>query len=540
MVVAARVGRRRKVAKKWIRGPADELAVREGYWFDLDAGMRAVRFVEGFCCQSKGRWAGLPLVLLPWQRDYLLRKYGWKAPDGLRRYRRSYLEVAKKNGKSTMTSGESLEQLVADGEPAPEVYIAAVDREQASIVYDEAARMVQASPDLSKRLTVLPSKKRILDLPGNGKLITCSADVPSKDGINASAVTFDELHRQKSRDMWDVFEYAGASRDQPMLSSITTAGEDEMGVWFEQRTYSEKVNAGVIPDVAHLGVVYRALETDDLEDPRVWRKANPSLGHTISVETFRREMKEARLFPSKWANFLRLRLNIVTHGDKAYLSLADWDRCDGTPTLGGEVYGGLDLSSIDDLTALAMISADEEGGVDLVLRFWLPKENIVRLEQKHQVPYRAWAGLGLITLTPGNVVDYEFIRAELKRIAESRRFRKLLLDPWNARQLGIQLQEDGFPVEEIRQGYASLSAPTKELRRLVLAGQLRHGGHPILRWMASNAIAVEDPAGNVKLDKSKGKKKIDGMSATVNALAGLVADRPGATSVYEKRGILVI
>lgn len=535
-----------------VRNASDVLALQQGCYFDEAAGLRAIKFIQVFCKQSKGRWAGQPLKLLDWQKDFIMRLFGWKRPDGRRRFRRFYLEVPKKNGKSTLLSALALLLMLIDlyvasdgtvmRDGAPEIYLVAVDRDQSSIIFDESARMVRRSPELSKRLDVINHVKRIVDPVGNGKIQACSAEVSSKDGVNASCVLFDELHRQKTREMWDIFEYAGASREQPLTGSITTAGESTDGVWHEQRVYSEQVNDGVIPDTSHLGVVYRALETDDIDDPVVWRKANPSLGVTISEEDFGRELEEAKLVPTKLANFKRLRLNIVARGDSQFVSLEAWDRCALPPACGPDApwFGGLDLSQTQDLTAFVKLSGDGDG-FDVECRFWLPEDNIEELERQHQLPYRTWADMGLITLTPGNVVDYGFIRHELVLMGSRAECRKLFIDPYNATKLGIELKEqDGLPVEFLRQGFLSLGAPTKELLRLILGAKLRHGGHPILRNHIANAVAEQDAAGNLKLNKRKSKKKIDGAAALVNAVAGASCGDDHEPSVYESRGILYI
>lgn len=533
-----------RVTARWIRNASDSLAVKQGCYFDEDAGRFVIEFIETFCRQSKGRWAGLPLQLLEWQKDFLMRLFGWRKADGSRRFRRFYLEVAKKNGKSTMLSALILYLLIASTEGAPEVYINASDREQASIIYDEAARMVRASPELSARLEVIDSKKRILDPANNGKLVANSAEVAQKDGANASVVIFDELHRQKTREMWDIFEYAGASRQEPLTGSITTAGESCDGVWFEQREYSEKVNAGIIPDITHLGVVYRALEGDDLDDPETWRKANPSLGVTLREDDFARELLEAKSVPTKLANFKRLRLNIVTRGATAYIAIETWDLCNAHVAIPSRapVWMGADLSSIDDLTAHATIAGDPEAGFDVRMKFWLPEEGIAELERRHQVPYRTWAEEGFITLTPGNVVDYSFIRAEVVALADEYDVKALLFDQYNAAKLALELRDqDGLPVQFLRQGFVSLNAPTKELLRLALARKIRHGGNPILRLHASNAVAEQDAAGNIKLSKGKSRKKIDGMSALVNAIAGPTGqDAVPASSVYVRKDLLIL
>jgi phage terminase large subunit-like protein len=497
------------------------------------------------CRQSKGDWAGQPLTLMDWQRDFLWRLFGWVHKDtGARRFRSCYLEVAKKNGKSTLLSGLALHGLLFDKEGAAEIYLNAVDRKQASIIFEEAARMVEKSPDLSSRLQVVRSSGNITDPINYGFIRKNSADSPSADGVNASRVFFDELHRLKKRDLWDVMQYAGASRRQPLRISITTAGEQAEGPWYEQREYSEQVNAGIIPDIRHLGVVHRVQPGDDLDSPDVWRRANPSLGITISEEDFGREWEEAKRVPTLRANFLRLRFNIIAAGPSKFIEDEQWDRCGATPILGaGEpAYMGVDLSESQDLTALVTIKGNATEGIDVDARFWLPKDNIVDLEHKHQAPYREWARMGHIVLTDGRVVDYDFVRAEINRIVRNSDIRRIMMDPYNAVKLGIQLLEhDGLPVEELRQGFLSLSPPTKQLLRLILGGKLRHGSHPILRWHASNAVVVRDAAGNIKLHKEKSKKKIDGLAALVNAVAAMDSDPiDNEPSVYEKRGLLFV
>jgi phage terminase large subunit-like protein len=532
------------VAPKWIRNPSDVLAISQGCWFDEDSGNDVIDFIESFCKQSQGRWAGEPLILLDWQRDFLMRLFGWKRPDGLRRFKRAYLEVAKKNGKSTMISAFCLVLLLIDREGSPQVFLNACDKEQASIVFDEAKRMVEKSPELAKRLDVVDSRKTIYHAAGDGKIVANSAEIEKKDGLNPSGVVFDELHRQRNRKMWNIFKYAAVAREQAITVAITTAGDAEEGIWFEQREYSEKVNAGVIPDTTHLGVVYRALPTDDIDDPATWAKANPSMGHTIKAEDFSRELEEAKLDPGDLANFMRLRLNIVCRGDTQFVTLEMWDR-GNVPVIiipHAPAYAGLDLSETQDLTALAILFEDDDESISVIMRFWLPDANILDLERKHNQPYRAWADKGLITLTPGNVVDYAFVRKAINDVAGDFDLRKLLIDPYNAAKLSIELAEqDGLPCESIRQGFYSLNSPTKQLKRLILSGRIHHGGNPIMRWHASNAVTVQDSAGSIKLCKRKSQKKIDGMAALVNAVAAWDAgDGDGGPSVYEQPGRLFL
>jgi phage terminase large subunit-like protein len=536
------------VDPKWIRGPVDVLAVEQGCYFDDQAGQLICDFIETFCCQSKGRWAGKPLTLLDWQRDFVMRLFGWKLPSGLRRFTRAFLLIAKKNGKSTLVSAIGLACLLIDGEPAPEIYLNACDREQATIIFEEERRMVEASPSLRSRLQVLNSanNRRIVHPAGNGSIIANSSVVASKDGLNPSHAIFDEVHRYASRSLWDVFEYAGAAREQYLRIGLTTAGEEEDGVWWEELEYAEKVNKGEIDDITFLGVIYRALPSDDIDDPATWEKANPSLGETIRYEDFARELEEAKQIPTKLNNFKRLRLNIVCRASEKFFGDGVWAACGGVAIVesrlrGEPFWGGLDLSSTTDLAAFASLFGNPDDGFDLVVKFWLPEDHVVELERRDRQQYRRWADEGWLELTNGSVIDYAFIRRAVNQMAGECECRKLMIDPYNATKLATELKEDdGLEVEFIRQGFLSLSAPTKELLRLVLGRKFRHGDNPILKWMAGNAIASTDAAGNIKLDKQKGRQKIDGLAATVNAVAGYTSGDDGGGSVYDTRGILTL
>lgn len=537
------------VDPKWIRNPSDELAISQGGYFDESKGRHACDFIERFCRQSKGRWSGKPLELVPWQRDAIMRLFGWRK-DGTRRFRTVYIEIPKKNGKSTLISAIALYLTIGEGEGAPEVYLNAVDRKQADIVFEECCRMVEASPQLAKRLNVSRYNGKVTDPRNYGKIQKNSADAPSADGVNASGVIFDEIHRFKSRALWDVFEYAGISRQQPLRIVITTAGEERDGIWYEQREFSEGINKGTHPITTHLGIVYRARtaddgQADDIDDPETWKKANPSMGHTMDIDSFAQELAEAKAKgPAALGNFLRLRLGVIVRGEGKFLDLAQWDACADwiEPDLDDPCFLGLDLSDRDDLAALVAITGDMETGFTAQCRFYLPEDGIEELERQHQQPYRMWAEEGFITLTPGCTIDRAFIRADIVRLSESRRVVAIFIDPWNARDLAEDLlNDDGLPVEFLRQGLQSLSDPTKTLRELVKARKIRHGGNPILRWHAGNAVEVRDANDNIRLDKKLSRKKIDGMAALVNAVAGAIA-RGGdfGPSIYETRGLVTV
>lgn len=542
------------VHPKWIRNPSDEEAVLQGCYFDEAAAERPILFVERFCKQSIGRWKGKPLTLIDWQKDFLRRLFGWKRADGRRRFTKVYLEVGKKNGKSTVLSALAILFEVADGEGAPEIHILAADKQQAGIVFNEAARMIEASPALKARLKViggsLPSgriEKRIIDIENNGVILCNSSVADTKDGFNPSKVIFDELHRQPNRDLWTVYLGSMAAREEPMRISITTAGEDESGLWHEEREHAEQINDGRTIDIEFLGVVYRADPKDDIDSPDTWRKANPSLGVTFSEEDFRRDLEQAKLNPIDLADFLRRRLNIVTRASAKFIDPAKWALCKSTvPSIDKlrhlPCFGGGDLSAVVDLSAIVFVFGDQERGFFIHCRCYLPEANIVDLEHKHKVPYRVWAEKGWITLTPGEAIDYDFIRRDINEVAAETDFRLMRIDPHNAIQLCTQLlEQDGLKVQTLQQGFISLNAPTKELLRLILTRKIKHDGHPVMTWCLLNAIAVEDSAGNIKLDKKKSRQKIDLAAALVDAIsAATSSDASSAESVYQTRGLLSV
>lgn len=543
-----------KVPSRWIRGPVDELAVSLGYWFDEEAGAAACEFIESFCCPSEGVGAGEPLKLLAWQRDFVMRLFGWVGTDGLRRYRRAYLEIAKKNGKSMLLSAIVLFLLMGDGEPSPKIYLNAVDKEQAGIIFDESRKMVEASPELASRLKIVNSRteKRIEYHDNNGVVIANSSVAASKDGLNAHGVVFDELHRQPDRRLTDVFEFASVARLQPLRLDITTAGEDTSGPWHEQRERAERINSGEFGahDIGYLGVVYRALPDDDIEDPKTWEKANPSLGEVLSYKEFAEALAVAKETPENLQRFLRFRLNVIARDEGKFIFAHDWDACgpeDNTPRRFGPeelrglaCFAGGDLGAKIDLTALVAVYGDLKSGLRVSARFYLPRENIAALERRDRVPYRAWAEAGWLTLTPGVTTDYGFLRQEVNRLKKESKLTTLALDPWNATQLCQELSEDdGVNVKEIRQGFYSLSEPTKELQALILSRKIRHEGDPLLTWCVLNAVAERDSAGNLKLSKKLSRKKIDGAAALVDAIAAAIDGKASAYHVWSERPMLI-
>ena len=518
------------------------------FHFDEKAASMVVTFFEKVLVHTKGEWSGEFFHLQPWQRDEIVRPlFGWKRADGTRRYRRAYIEIPRKNGKSTLSAGLALFLLFADSEPGAEIYSAAADRDQAAIVFDTAKSMVESAPalqrlsDVFKRSIVVPSSRstyRVL-----------SADAYTKHGLNAHGVIFDELHAQPTRDLWDVLTTSTGARRQPMLVAITTAGFDRNSICWEQHEYARQVREGIIEDGSFFSYVAAADEKDDWQSPAVWAKANPGLGVTVKTEYLETEAGRAAQVPAYQNTFRRLHLNQWTQQEERWLDIAAWDACgwpvDADDLAGRACYAGLDLASTTDIAALALVFPPEDDGMyQVMMRFWIPEEALIERSRRDRVPYDAWARDGFITATSGNVIDYATIRQSIEDLGERYDIREIAFDRWGAIEMSQNLEAAGFTMVAFGQGFASMSAPTKELLRIVLGRQIAHGAHPVLRWMADNMTVKQDAAGNVKPvkpDTRKSGKRIDGMVAMVMGL-DRATRHEGAKpkSVYDTRGILTV
>lgn len=514
---------------------------KRGIYFDVDAAQHALDFYQ-FLKHSKGKWAGQSFELSPWQEFIVGSVFGWKREDGYRRFRTAYNEIPRKNGKSTLSSGVGLYLLAADGEAGAEVYAAATKREQAKIVFSEASRMVKASPELRKVIGVFAHNLHIQATAS--KLEPLGADADTMDGLNVHGAIIDELHAHKTRAVVDVMETATGARTQPLQFEITTAGYNRNSVCWEHRLYTTQILEGFVEDDTWFGFIACIDEGDDWKDPNVWYKANPNLGISVYLDDLKRKADKAKQLPAAQNAFRRLHLNQWTEQAERWLDIEAWDEC-GNPVdieelAGRSCYGGLDLASTTDVAALVWLFPPEQEDEKwkIVTRFWVPKESIKKRSEKDKVPYDVWAKQGLLEATDGNVVNYNVIE---KRILEDcARFTVLELayDRWNATQIITNLDDEGVNVIGFGQGFQSMSAPTKELEKLVISKELAHGGHPILRWMAGNVAVKQDPAGNLKPAKDKSTEKIDGIVALIMALGRAIVQEGEGPSIYESRGIL--
>lgn len=519
----------RKTWAKWIRSKADERAVEQGFWFDVNAAERVCEFFRKFIRHSSGQWAGQPFELLEWQREELVYPlYGWKRPNGNRRYRRAYISMSKKNGKSAICSGLGIYHTKGDGEQSAEVLCAACDRIQAGIVFDESAAMVDASPQLSRHLMVVRSSKRIVDYATKSVFRAISADAHRNEGWKPSCIIVDELHAHQNRRLWDTLRWGGAARRNPLMLAITTAGYDKTSICYEEYQYAKGILGGRIEDLAYFAYIAEAEESDDWTDEAVWQKANPSLGHTITLESFRDDFRQASQSTASQNAFRRYRLNQWTEQDVRWLSMDKWAACaedyDEDDLEGRECFAGLDMATTQDVCAFVLLFRMEDGAFRVLPYFWCPEEANKRRERENRTRLAPWIDAGIIRTNEGDQIDYGIVRRDILELCERFNVRKVAKDRWNSAQIGQELIAEGLEVFDMGQGIGSMSAPSKEFERLVNAGLLRHNDNPVLNWMAGNAAVFVDGAGNLKPEKKKSSDKIDGIVSSIMALALAMAE----------------
>jgi phage terminase large subunit-like protein len=515
----------------WERHERDLVACLEpgghpkGYWFDDEAGERVVQFIEDYCCHFEGEWAGRPLKLEEWQRTILRIVFGWKRTDGARRFRTAYIEIPRKNGKSTWTGGVGLFLTIADGEPGAQVYATATKKDQAKIVWGAAAAMVRHSTRLRKFATAFKANIHCSRL--GSKFEPLAADSETQDGFNAHAQLADEMHAHKDRHVYDVVATSMGSRRQPLNWIITTAGiYAPESIGWEMHERAIQVLEGSLEDDTFFAFITAAGEEDDWGKPETWLTANPNLGVSVKWEYMAEQCARAQTTPSFLNTFLRYHLNRWTQQRDRWIPIEAWNACervvDEQELLGLQCTAGLDLSATIDITALTLCFPREDGFFDFVYRFWCPEETIMRRSKEDRVPYDAWARDGWLIPTPGNVVDYNFPIAELQEMAKRYRLVEAAYDPWNATQTATDLQESGLAMVEFRQGFRSMSEPSKQMEKLVVSAKFGHltpkGAHPVMRWMVANVAIKRDPAENIKPDKSSAIGRIDGVVSSIMSL----------------------
>ena len=511
------------------------------YYFDKKAATKAIGFIETFCSHTKGELHGEPLLLEEWQKKIIGDLFGWKNEDGTRKYRTAFIEVPRKNGKSTLCAAIGLYMLFADSERGSEIYSAAGDRAQAGIVFEIAKQMILNNKELTGRAKVF--RNSITNESKGNFYQAISSDSKTKHGFNANCIIFDELHTQPNRDLWDTLLTSTGSRRQPLCIAITTAGYDRQSICYEVYDYAKKVQDGIIEDESFYSAIYEIEPDDDFTDEEVWKKANPNYGVSLRKEYMERESQRAMDVPSYRNTFLRLMCNLWTDSQTAWIGAKEWELCQGEIDLeklkDKECWAGLDLASTRDISCLCLIFKEGEKFI-VVPYFFIPEENAKKRSERDKVDYTTWINQGHIIATGGNVADYAYIENKILELGNMFRFQSICYDRWNASSLVVRLTNDyNVPMEPFGQGFVSLSAPSKEVEKLILGQKIIHDGNPAASWMISNTVMEEDSAGNIKPSKKRSSEKIDFTVSLIMALGSYMTEGD-INSVYDGRGLLIL
>lgn len=514
------------VANKWAKLSCQRFLddLDSGKWiFNEEKATKILEFFPDFIRHVKGKLAGEPYHLSDWEGFILINLFGWVNSDGNRRFRTAYIEVARKNSKSTFCSGVALFLTAFDGEGGAEVYSCATTREQARIVFGDAQTMIRKSPPLKRVFGV--HKLNIHYLKNASKFEPLSSDAQTLDGLNIHGAILDEVHAHKTRAVWDVVETATGARQQPLLLAITTAGFNKQGIGYEQREYVTKILSGVADDDTYFGIIFTLDEEDDPFDETNWIKANPNLGRSKKLDDMQRLAKKALEMPAARNNFLTKHLNIWVNAETAWLDMAKWDKL---PMLDGEpkelpCYIGLDLANKLDIAALVAAFPDGKQ-IKYICKFYLPENQIYNKSRNIGNLYQTWADQGYLTLTDGDVIDHEVIEDDLREMLDKYNVQAVGFDPWGSTQLAIRMEQDGAPMVEIPQTVKNISEAMKEVEAKVISGDLIRQKNPVMDWMASNIVVKLDKNENYFPNKEHRDNKIDGMVALFMAVNRILAD----------------
>jgi phage terminase large subunit-like protein len=545
---AERVVEGKILTNRWVRLACErhlrdlDTAEERGFYFDASKATWVVQFFA-LLRHSTGEFAGQPFVLSDWQIFIVGSLFGWKKiGTGYRRFSTAYIEICRKNGKTTLAGGIALLLLAFDDEPRAQIYCSATKKDQAKLLWNEAENMVRGTRGLASRIQC--GKWALVHTASGSSFQYLGRDSKTLDGLNTHGNLVDEVHAHRARALWDVLITSTGSRRQPLTFAITTAGvyEPESLCWTLHRR-AERVLDNVVQDDCYFAFLTGLDEGDDFRDPAVWPKANPNLGVSIYPNALQEAVERTKSEPSELNAVLRLHFNQWTQQEKRWIPMDAWRKCEGeTGQLAGRrCYGGLDLASTSDLNALVLaFEPVEEGGMwDLLAHFWCPGDSVQKRVNRDLVPYDVWADQGFVTLTPGNVTDYTFIEHRVRELVKTYGIQELAYDPYNATEIVTNLMNDGIQMVEFRQGYLSMNAPAKAFERLVMSNKIRTGGNPVLAWMANNAVISRDPAGNIKPDKARAREKIDGVVAAIMAIGrAMVAPKPTRWAILSGNGVM--
>lgn len=501
-------------------------------WFDHAEADRAGFFIQEFCRHAQGPLAGQRLRLEAWQHDIVSNLFGRKRADQRRRYRYAWIEVPRKAGKTTLLVTIGLYMLMVDPEPGAEIVVAAASAEHANLCFDILRTMVHSDRDMSAVCRV--SRRTLTYKDAHLRIISSRHE--SSSGRNISCLLFDDFARQQNRELHDALITSVAARTQPLTVYATTAGADHASLAWEIHEYATRVRAGEIDDPDWLVALFGARSDEDWTDPEVWRRAHPGIGVSITEEFLRQECRRAEQTPGFIGSFRQLYLNVWGQERSRWLDMEKWDQNGRTPLdlsalAGRECRAGLDLSTTTDLSALVLVFRERDGGYSVLPYAFCPEETIAERQRRDRVNYIAWHEQGHLIATEGNTVDQLAIRQKILELSRTYRIRELAFDRWNSSMLITQLISDGIPCVPVAQGNSAMNGPSRELERVIANGTLRHGGHPILRWCAGNAVAHADPYGDIRPSKNKSIERIDVLVAMLMGISRhLVAGWSGRTA----------
>lgn len=524
-----------------------------GAWWDEEAAQRACDFFPVMLRHTEAEWAGRPFHLQAWQRDEIIRPvFGWKRADGTRLIRIVWLEVPRKNGKTELAAGIALLMMFVDQEMGGQIYSMASDKDQAKIVFNKAGVMASLNEAVSQSLELFKTSIFCPALMAHFRPL--SAGPQGKHGLSPTAAIGDEVHEWRDGEIADVVHKGTAARRQPLEVYITTAGVRGVGYAAEMHDLAMDILAGNVIDPTMLPVIFAAEDGDDWKDEATWRKANPNYGISVKPEYMREEFAKACRSPRAENDFKRFHLNLWTEQVTRWLPMDDWKQCAGPirwqdlpqHVQGRRCFGGIDLSLVNDTSSLCWTFPPPESDPDdpyiFIWRFWLPEDAVRDQPRERRARYESFVSAGALDLTPGRIVDNDFIRARVNEDAELFQPEWIGIDPFSASDMARRLlNEDGLPIEYFRQGFLSMNAPTQGFERMVIGHGLQHGGHPVATWMARNAVVAKDAAGNLKPEKSKAADKIDGIVAAIMAYGGAsMTPEEKPVQVRTVNGVLVI
>ncbi len=538
------------VAKKIIAGPHVRDACarhlkdlkegpKRGLVWDLDAARRAIEFFRDVLRLNGGEWEGKPYQLLGWQAFIVGSLFGWLDRDGARRFRVAYVETAKGSGKSPIAAGIGLYGLVADGEARAEVYAAATKKDQAQILFRDAVAMVDQSPALAKRIAKSGVGENVWNLAyrKTGSWFRPISADDGQSGPRPHISLLDEIHEHKTGYVVEMLKAGQKSRRQPMMFMITNSGTDRHTVCWEYHDYGAKVSAGAIKDDSFFAYVCALDEGEDpLKNEKCWPKVNPSLATGLpGLKYLRDQVAQARGMPAKESIVRRLNFCEWVESASPWIGRDVWMavqdlQFNAGRLIGRRCWGGLDLSSTTDLTALVLAFEPVED--DPVWRikpyFWLPGDALHERADKDRVPYLLWRDQGFLSALPGRAIDKLAVAKQCAEIVSTYDLQSLAFDRWRIEDFKRICDDEGIglPLVQFGQGFKDMAPAIDEFERLMVDRQLRHDGNPVMTWCAANAVLVSDPAGNRKVAKEKATGRVDGIVAGVMA-AGATLNREG-------------